>query len=386
MNLTCNNSWTNTSGQFSNRLNRSVSSNLSACSETAAGSPPVIDPFEDFYKAAFGSAIFIYVVSLTTILANSLLLVIFYVDPLKIFRNSTTYFLIGLAIVDLFTALVQEPIYATCFMFVYFQHPLRKKCQCLANAGRHLGAFAMTASFLIVFAFTVTQYIVVSSPLKYGRLVTKKKVSFSIAVIYLYSAVFWCLHLMGVSPNVQNIVDSIIHNYLLVFITIAFYILLHRAMKKKMTAGKSLQSQTGQRDNGKHIRVQRNFVRVNFMLLTVLIMCNMPSAVHWTVKLFTKENPSVKTLITNLIVDNLLYLKFLLDPFVYAWRVPKYRTSLSKIVCCKNTGKESNRNGSESKLSARKSIDGELSTVELNKSVITLLNFKTMLDSSVIVE
>ena len=272
MKFTCNNSWTNTSGFRLNELNQSVSANLSACSETAAQSPSVIDQLEDFYKAAFGSAIFIYVVSLTTILANSLLLVIFYVDPLKIFRNSTTYFLIGLAIVDLLTALVQEPIYATCFMFVYFQHPLRKKCQCLANAGRHLGAFAMTASFLIVFAFTVTQYIVVSSPLKYGRLVTKKKVLFSIAVIYLYSAVFWCLHLMGVSPNVQNIVDSIIHNYLFVFITIAFYILLHRAMKKKMTAGKSLQSQTGKRDNGKHIRVQRNFVRVNFMLLTVLII------------------------------------------------------------------------------------------------------------------
>ncbi|XP_020606059.1 melanopsin-B-like [Orbicella faveolata] len=390
MNLTCNNSWASIRANFSNEFNQSVSANLPACSETAGQSPSVIDPLEDFYKAAFGSSIFIYVVSFITILANSLLLLIFCVDPLKIFRNPTTYFLIGLAIVDLLTALVQEPIYATCFMFVYFQHPLRKKCQPLANAGRRLGAFAMTASFLIVFAFTVTQYIVVSSPLKYGRLVTKRKVLFSIAVIYLYSAIFWCLHLMGVSPNVQNIMDSFIHDYLLVFITIAFYILLHRAMKKKMTAGKSLQSQTGKRDNSKHVRVQRNFVRVNFMLLAVLIMCNMPSAVMWTVKLFMVDQNAtpVKTLIANLMVDNLLYLKFLLDPFVYAWRVPKYRTSLSKIVCCKNTGKESNRNGngSESKLSARKSLDGELSTVELNKSVITLLSFKTMLDSSVIVK
>ena len=57
------------------------------------------------------------------------------------------------------------------------------------------------------------------------------------------------------------------------------YTLLYRAMERKMTAGKSLESQTGKRTSSKHIRVQRNFVRVNFMPLAVLIMCNMPSAV-----------------------------------------------------------------------------------------------------------
>ena len=227
MNPICNNSWTNFSSNSSNGLDQSVSGNYSACKEAIPQSATAINPLEDYYKAAFGSSIFITVVSFTTVLTNSLLLFVFYVDPLKIFRNPTTFFLIGLAIVDLLTALVQEPIYAACFMLVYFRHPLSKKCRTLANAGRHLGAFAMTASFLIVFAFTVTQYIVVSSPLKYGRLITKKKVLISIAAIYLYSATFWCLHLMGVSSNVQNMMDSFLHNYLVVFVTLLsmyFYI------------------------------------------------------------------------------------------------------------------------------------------------------------------
>ena len=377
MNLTC-----------SNEVNQSVSANFSACSETAAQRPPVIDPLEDYYKAAFGSAIFIYVVSLTTILTNSLLLLILCVDPLKIFRNSTTYFLIGLATVDLLTALVQEPIYATCFTLVYFRHPLRKKCRPFANAGRHFGAFAMTASFLIVFTFTVTQYIVVSSPLKHGRRITKKKVLISIAAIYLNSAIFWCLHLMGVSSNAQIMMDSFTHYNLVVFVTIAFYILLHRAMKKKISTGKSLQSQTGKRDTGRHVQLERNFVRVNFLLLAVLIACSTPSSVLWTMQLFMVDQnaTSVKTLIASLMVDNLLYLKFLLDPFVYAWRVPKYRKSLSKVICRKNTGKKSTRDGKESNLSARKSLNDDISTAELNKSVITLVSFKTILDSSVTVE
>ena len=378
MNQTCNNSWANFSSNLSNELKQNVSrsGNDSACQEVILQSATAMNPLEDYYKAAFGSSIFIAVVSFTTVLTNSLLLFVFYVDPLKIFRNPTTLFLIGLAIVDLLTALTQEPIYAICFMLVYFQHPSTEKCGPFAHAGRYLSAFAMTASFLIVFAFTLTQYTVVSSPLKYGRLVTKKKVLFGIAVIYLYSAIFWCLHLMGVSPNVQNIMDSFIHNYLLVFIfiTIAFYILLHSVMKKKMTAGKSLESQTGKRTASKHIRVQRNFVRVNFMLLAVLIMCNMPSAVHWTVKLFMEEDPSVKTLIVNLMVDNLLYLKFLLDPFVYAWRMVKYREAFYKSIRRLSAGRKS-QHGSTT---GRGTQETDASSAPANGSVLTLLSFKSL--------
>ena len=374
MNPICNNSWTNFSSNLSNELDQSVSGNYSACKEAILQSATANNPLEDYYKAAFGSSIFITVVSFTTVLTNSLLLFVFYVDPLKIFRNPTTFFLIGLAIVDLLTALVQEPIYAACFMLVYFRHPLSKKCRTLANAGRHLGAFAMTASFLIVFAFTVTQYIVVLSPLKYGRLITKKKVLISIAAIYLYSAIFWCLHLMGVSSNVQNMMDSFLHNYLVVFVTIAVYVLLDCAMKKKMTAGRSLQSQTGKTTTSKHIKVQRNFVCVNFMLLAVLIMCNMPSAVMWTVTLFMEEDRSVKTLIANLMVDNLLYLKFLLDPFVYAWRMGKYREAFLKSFRRLSTGRKSQ----DISYTGRETQETGVSSAPGNGSVVTLLSFKSL--------
>ena len=104
----------------------------------------------DFYKAAFGSTIFIYVVSLITILANSLFLLIFCIDPLKIFRNSTTYFLIGLAIVDLLTALVQEPIYATCFIILFIKHPSLQKCLPFMDFAFYFSAFSIMVSLSLV--------------------------------------------------------------------------------------------------------------------------------------------------------------------------------------------------------------------------------------------
>ena len=379
MNLTCNSSWVNITSNSTNEQNESVSLNHSVCTSAPIQPAPPVNPLEDFYKAAFGSSIFIYVVSLTTILTNSLLLFVFYVDALKIFRNPTTFFLIGLAIVDLLTAFLQEPIYATCFMLLYFQHPNRERCVPFMNAGRYLGASAMTASFLIVFAFTVTQYIVVSSPLKYGRLVTKKKVLLSVAVIYLYSATFWCLHLMGVPEEVQSIMELFIHSYLMAILNVVFYILLHCVMRKKTAAGKSLQSEAGKQKSGRHIQVQRNFVLVNFMLLAILIVCNMPSAVVTTIRFFFEDNsavPSVKTLIANLMVDNLLYLKFLLDPFVYAWRMVRYREAFYKSIRRQGTGRKSRE--STSTAAGRETEQVELSSAPSKGSAVTLLSFKSL--------
>ncbi|KAL9960811.1 hypothetical protein ACROYT_G034315 [Oculina patagonica] len=297
------------------------------------------NPFEDFFKAAFGSAIFMFVVSFVTILANSLLLLILCIDPLKIFRNPTTYFLIGLAIVDLLTGLVQEPIYATCFMFMYLQHPLVRKCQPFMEFAGYFASCSITISLIIVFAFTVTQYIVVASPLKFGRLVTKKKVLISVVSIYLYTALFSCLPLMSVLGKIKDFVELFLHNYTLILITIVFYILLHYTMKRKMA--------------------------------TVITI---------TIRLFMEEKyaPSAITVvIANLMMDNLLYLKFLFDPFVYAWRMPKYRESLNKIVCRRSIERESSRNENQNLLAAGVSHDGELSTA-LNRSAITLLSFKNI--------
>lgn len=170
-------------------------------------------------------------------------------------------------------------------------------------------------------------------------------------------------------------------------ITIAIYILLHRVMKKKMVAGNSLQGKANARgEESKHTQVQRNFVRVNFMLLAVLIMCSMPSTIVLTIRLFTEESkgPSVKVAIGNLMVDNLLYLKFLLDPFVYAWRMVKYREAFFKSIRRQKTGKNTNekRNnatGGESQAvteisSMTTSIKNTPSTV----STVTLLSFKEL--------
>ena len=379
MNWTCaNNTLLNIGVDYFKELQRSQKPSNSSVYTGAAGldSQEGMMHVEEFSKAAFGSSIFIIIVSPMTIVANSLLLVTFLVDPLKIFRNPTSYFLIGLAIVDLLTALIQEPIYAACFMLMYFQHPSWTKCKSWMKFTAYFSAFPISISASIVFAFTLTQYIVVASPLRYGRMITKKKALISVVAIYLYHTLFCCLPLMGVPQETKHAIDLFFHRYTVVLVTIVVYIILHCTMKKKMTAGRSLQS-----EEGRHVQVQRSFVRLNVVLLIIMIMFFVPSVLLMTIRFFLDDiftaRYGIRVLVVNLMTDNLLYLKFLFDPIVYAWRMSKYRKSLKSTVY-RNKDKESSRSENETKLTDTRGQVGELASAELNKSTITLLSFKNV--------
>ena len=119
------------------------------------------------------------------------------------------------------------------------------------------------------------------------------------------------------------------------------------------------------------------------MLLAVLITCAMPSAVMWTIRLFKEDAraPSVKALIGSVMIDNLIYLKFMLDPFVYAWRMKKYLEALYKSIGRQKTGQDSTER--QNNAMARKHQEVvEMTTPFASKpssgSMVTLLSFKTL--------
>ena len=306
--------------------------NFSSCAEPTFQS----SPYEEFFKFAFGSAIFMIIVSLVSIVANSLLLLVFFFDPFKIFRNTATCFLVGLALLDL-TIAVQEPMYGTCFIMMYTRyHGTLALCTTLLTVGQTMTVAAMIASLLLVLAFTITQYIVVISPLNYARKVTKTRVIICVFAIYVYAILFSLLPEMGVRRGKIIVIEIAFHDMFIAYLTIIFYILLYRAFKKKMTTSKSLQEGTyGEGKVNREQNIQRRFIIVNFLLMSILIFCFQPAVMLWIVRLYSKEDHNTpKVLIVNLMMDNLLYLKFLLDPFVYAWRIPKYRQALKIVLRC----------------------------------------------------
>ncbi len=296
------------------------------------------NPFEVAVRFAFGSAIYMLVVSFITIVANALLILVVLIDPLKTFKNSTSYFLIGLAISDLLTAVIHLPLFSSCFIFYYLQGPEQGLILCgeiFLDLGETQSAITMTVSFFIVFAFTFTQFVIVSSPLKYARMATSRKVVISLVILYVYSILFWVSQYWGMPIELLDTIDVFLHCLTIPYATIVFYILLHRTFKRKMAASRELSSESHvQRESNEtqSNRTQRKFITVNCILIAILFLCSQPSAIFWLLRLFWYQEITPQLLIINLMIDNILYLKIVLDPFVYAWRLPKYREAL-RVLC-----------------------------------------------------
>lgn len=295
------------------------------------------------------SGIFLSVVCPLTVLANSLLIVAIYRDPLKTFRTPASCFLVGLAITDLVTGLVPEPMVTACYFMSYNQHPNVAQCSKIFETAGIVAAITTNASYFIVLAFTTTQYVAVAFPLKFNRLISVRKTMACVVIILLYATLFELTRLMGVPQEVVEKIDLHLHSTFSLLLTIIIYLLLQKAFYSQMAERSATLSTTNtqsvqlseerldaipkeQDQKRRRPAVEKNFVRLNLLLIMILLVCSQPSAILWYVYLYGGE--AIKTSQTlfyiRVTVENTLYLKFLLDPFVFAWRLPKYRKALKR--------------------------------------------------------
>ncbi|XP_022802271.1 adenosine receptor A1-like [Stylophora pistillata] len=289
------------------------------------------------------SGSFLAVICPLTVLANVLLLIAIYKDPFKTFRTPTACFLVGLAITDVATGLVPEPMVTSCYFMHHHQHSGVERCEKIFNIAGIIAAITTNSSFLIVMAFTFAQYVAIAFPLKYKPFISVRKTLLCVACIWVYSTLFEMSQTVGVPKELVEKIDLYIHSTLSLLFTILTYALLQRAFRKQMTARSATLHTTNsvsmsttlelhprkQRRKSKPM-IERNFVRLNILLIVVLLLCSQPTAILWYIYLYADEDTknSQTLFVVRVIADNTLYLKFFLDPFLFAWRLPKYRKAL----------------------------------------------------------
>lgn len=292
-----------------------------------------------FSSFLLGTAIFIAVIALFTIVANTLLLLVFYLDPLKTFRNPMSYFLMCLALSDFLTAVLHEPLMLSCLVLVALKgQPEWRRSKNLLNIGWQIYGLTSKVSLCTVMALTGTQYMAVSHPLKIKSWVTKTRVSALLIGINIYAGAWFTAHEL-VSAESLIIADIVVHGLGFQCTILVLYFLLEFAVRKSLRRSNTLREQSRSNTATNSLRqrlLQKKFVSLNALLIIVLIVCHFPF-VTLTVVYFCKGHALRKNTdftMTIMIVKNLKYLKIFLDAFVYAWRLPTYRQALKNVLFC----------------------------------------------------
>ena len=120
------------------------------------------------------------------------------------------------------------------------------------------------------------------------------------------------------------------------------YFCLYKAFRRQMRRLHSLKANSlGEQQRGRRTnrsRRERQFTVVNLLLLTFVIVCTLPITVVYYVYIHWKAETKlqfIKLQLASLMSTNVLFIKFALDPLVYAWRLAQYRRALKSLLLCR---------------------------------------------------
>ena len=283
------------------------------------------------------SAIYLCVLSVLTTVSNGVLLVVLYQDPFRSFRHPPSIFIIGLAVADFFTGIAVEPLFAYFYFELYKDTISSERYNFTLKAAGILSSITMNLSFLTILFLSWTQFIAITFPHRHKQLVTTRRVVACLCGIWTYSLLFSCTLLMGVPEKIFQKLDVFFNLSLINVLVLVSYIALHISYRRqiaRLIPAENNAMRIAETSEHRRKKDQKHFVVVSLLLATCLLLFMAPVTVMWYFTLYwtpkTYEG-QVKATMANIIVDTTLFMKFLIDPFIYAWRLPKFRHAVNAI-------------------------------------------------------
>ena len=273
------------------------------------------------------------VISAATVLSNVILLISIYRNPDRnqLSNAPATLLVVNLSVCDLLIGFVPG------FGRIYYDIALfnRKTREELAGTGiliSFVAVLAIIVSFCTIATMTLDRLFAVSSPLQYRARVTKAKVKAFLAVCWIYALVFSCLSL-GVSRTVFVLLDCHLHvSVPLIILPVVYW--------KTYSALRSHNNRVGTLTDGReamdfvHRNRERKMISAFLLVLVLFYATFLPHFIALNMLTLQPSYSKVKSFKSFLNAsDKILLVNSSLNPFIYAWRIPKYRRAFKEVFC-----------------------------------------------------
>ena len=311
--------------------------------------PPIIpdeDPAEGntihtlsvFLVVRFVSGVFLGVLAVVTITANIALLVTLWRRRKHLQKTPTMIFILAIAMADLTTGLVVEPAFSIC----YISSDLNTCREDIMELVQFLPRLFVNSSFLLLLSLTWCHFLAVARPHFYKHHVTKTRVTALVFGIFVYTSSFSFLQFSRISKKVLLLIDVSLHATLIPSVLMMSYIAILLSLRKHMRDRNAVlfRRHRGEVNIGSESSVdvqmfpsantesavERQFMKMNLSLVILLFICALPAIITmhmaFNTKLATVEEQTTLA-VAQKIADDILFVKFLLEPFVFSWNFGK---------------------------------------------------------------
>ena len=269
--------------------------------------------------------------SFSTVVLNGLVLLTIYKDPLKCLRSPTACFIAGLTSTNFLTGFIVEPMFAGLYIWHYSGADAGSFYD-VDRVAEVIAFVTINASLLIILALAVSQYIAVTHSGLYDRIVSRNKAKLGIICIFAYSLLFSVLPEIGAMDLWTFYeVDMYLHTTLISVLLVTIYVVMYCKFRRLWGTSHGAEVRGSQESEQNRQQREREFTKMTFILTLFLIVTVWPYAATlyvWQFKSLHYNDDLTQLIIAFEICRNILFLKFALDPLIFAWRLQKYRKSL----------------------------------------------------------
>ncbi len=247
------------------------------------------------------------------VVSNGLLLLAFFKDPLKCFRNSATHFVTNLSISDCLT----------CFSALFFYITTNF----MTGENRKIILYLIVSYESVLFvsltSISIDRFLMVAYPIKHRILTKGKVIVLCLAVIWIFGCFLSVIALLFGRQNKIYIYNGGAINIIL---SAVIYAATYHKLKKQ-SRNIALQNSSESRAQEMRIQKEKKFLNTIILIACVAFLCIVPFMV------FSPINSYPSNLSGNILVIQTLtkifsfffFANFAVNPIIYVIRLPNYR-------------------------------------------------------------
>ena len=283
------------------------------------------------------SAILFTCLAPLTVLGNGLLLLIFTKNTVSLLRTPSNFFIFSMAFANFLTGAVLQPLLAYRYYYLYLS-----KGPLLMTLRKVMSAFSivtMNVSIISVCAFSWDSFLALSQPIKHRHWMTVRRAKVLIFCTWVYQIGFASMLFTRIPLPLVLKTDLYVNTTLVASLLLLSYFFLYKAFKKRerrraCSFGNSNLQLSHFRVIRRGTSMENRMRKIIFLFTLVTTIPIIPVTVVWYVTGHCVRCQRYQPLVlTEKVLNQLVFVKFVLDPFVYAWRLERYRRALKKMLC-----------------------------------------------------
>ena len=263
-----------------------------------------------------------FIFGFVIVTGNGSLFVTIYRDPCNCLRSPTTSLIANLSVADFFMGLVSL-LRAVELLYMYHGVP---DMPVLNLIGYFIAAVSILAAVSTLMTMSCERYVAVVKPFRYRQLITIRRTKVTIGGIWISALVLCVLPLSHVKQEIFLLTYSYSHFVIPSFVLTAIYVKIYKQITSQRKELKEVRESMSSANRIRQLERERRMVMA-FILILIVFFCSFLPYFILQILFFCPCRESGAFHMFRLIMNEFLSLSSVVDPFMYAWRIPTFNRS-----------------------------------------------------------